>query len=131
MAASLLPILPKHRGSRTCNGPQGCSLASLYLTIQHVLRYIKIKYHLLLRRVDDNLINICPFIVKPVEETTDSDSIRATLIERELQRGRQDDALMRIPLVQGLDVLRLAIDYDAADAAELPRAPNTVRTASR
>lgn len=81
---------------------------------------------LLLWRVDNNLVDVCSLVVESIEETSDRNSVLAALLQSELQGSRQNDALVRVSLIQGFEVLGLTIDHNTADAAKLPRAPNTI-----
>jgi hypothetical protein len=74
---------------------------------------------LLLRGVNHNPIQIRTLDTLAIVKTTNSNSVLA-LLERKKQRRREDNALVRILLVQSVNVLLIAINDDAADAANGP-----------
>ena len=84
----------------------------------------------LLGGIHDDPVDIGALVVEAVEEAADGDGVVGARIQRQLQRRRQDDPLVRVPLEQRLQLLRLPVHHHAADAAELPCAPDTVRRAS-
>lgn len=81
--------------------------------------------HLLLplsrfRRINHNLIQVCPLVIKSIVQSSDGNSVMRALLEGQQQRRGENDALVRIPLIKGLHVRGIPVDHDAADATELP-----------
>lgn len=84
----------------------------------------------ILRRIDNNPIQVRPLVVKAIIQPPYGDSVMSPLFERHLQRSREDDALVSVALVQSLYVLGVTVDDDAADSAESPVAADAVGAAS-
>lgn len=81
---------------------------------------------LLLSWIHNNPIQIRTLGVESIPEPANRDLVLLPLCKGQLERSGEDCALVRIPLVEGLHVLGVAIDNDAADATKLPCASNAV-----
>lgn len=84
-----------------------------------------------LRRVHNNLVQIRPEVILPVIQPTHRDSIIVPLLQRQLQWRRENDPLVRITLVQSLQIVCIPIDHDTANTAKLPCTPDTVGCTAR
>jgi hypothetical protein len=76
--------------------------------------------------IDNDLVQISTLDVLAIVKTTDSDGIGAVL-EWQFDGGGQQDTLVCVLLVEGVHVIFVTIDDDAADTANLPGAVDTVR----
>ena len=81
-------------------------------------------------RVDDDAVDVSTLVGLVVEQPANLDCVVPALIEVQLQRCAQNDALVCVPLVQALDLLRLAVHNDTRDTAQSPCTANTVGSAS-
>lgn len=77
--------------------------------------------------INNNPIQVSPFIVPPIKQSPNGNGIAPALLERQLQRCRENNPLVRVALVQGLHILRVPVDDHAADPAQLPLAADAVR----
>ena len=86
--------------------------------------------HLFLRWINDNPIQIRPLRIESIPQPANRNLVVPPFRERQLERSGQDDALVRISLVERLHVLGVTVDDDTADATKLPCASNAVRASS-
>lgn len=80
---------------------------------------------LLLGRINNNAIKIRALVIEAVMQTSNSDGVLA-LLQRQKERSGQDDSLVGILLIERVDLVSLAVDDDAADAADLPSAVDAI-----
>src|SRR5690242_9122054 len=104
-------------------------LESFVITIYMVYIYTVIL--LILRRVNDNAVNIRTPVRLVVKQPSNLNCVVLALIKVQLQRGAENNALVSIPLVQALNLLCLAVDNNTRDTAQLPRSANAVGSAAR
>lgn len=69
--------------------------------------------------VYDNLVNISTLHVEAIVQSSDSNGIGAVL-KGQLDSCGKKDALVGVLLVERVDVIFIAVDDDATDAANLP-----------
>ena len=80
---------------------------------------------LLLGRINNNAIKIRALVIEAVVQTSNSDGVLA-LLEGKEKRSGQEDSLVGILLIERVDLVGLAVDDNAADAADLPGAVDAI-----
>lgn len=76
--------------------------------------------------IDDDLVQISSLDVFAIVETTNGDGVGAVL-KGQLDRSGEQDALVGVLLEEGVHVILVTVDNDAANATKLPGAVDAVR----
>lgn len=73
-----------------------------------------------LGRVHDDTVNISTLEVKAVPQPTNGDGVVRALLQSQLQRRGQDNALVAVSLEQRLNLLHVAVHHNRSHATQLP-----------